>query len=253
MDETDSPQTPPELLIILAALADEKVRVQTIAPKFTGRFNKGVDYVGNLAQFETEFHDDLAVIRHAIARYGLPRQSQALGPQRLGQVFALPDHSPHPAAVRRGPAPQDRRHDLAGRDHRPGRGRRRWARLCEGNVCPGDRPTSTNFAARTRPSSTSTAAKLPTAATVNGWNSEQFVRALRHVPGDPQFNSSLRQLLHVGFKLAAKAGRRYLDLLEAKRRSRGTQCDGEHLRTAPAATVCRLRIKGFWFLVLVLR
>jgi hypothetical protein len=36
MDETDAPQTPPELLIILAALADEKVRVQTIAPKFTG-------------------------------------------------------------------------------------------------------------------------------------------------------------------------------------------------------------------------
>jgi hypothetical protein len=46
MDETDSPQTPPELLVILAALADEKIPLQTIAPKFTGRFNKGVDYVG---------------------------------------------------------------------------------------------------------------------------------------------------------------------------------------------------------------
>src|SRR4029077_8272066 len=54
MDETATPQTPPELLIILAALADAKVRVQTIAPKFTGRFNKGVDYVGDLAQFERE-------------------------------------------------------------------------------------------------------------------------------------------------------------------------------------------------------
>ncbi len=41
MDETDSPQTPPELLIILAALADANVPLQTIAPKFTGRFNKG--------------------------------------------------------------------------------------------------------------------------------------------------------------------------------------------------------------------
>ncbi len=40
MDETDSPQTPPELLVILTALADEKVPVQTIAPKFTGRFNR---------------------------------------------------------------------------------------------------------------------------------------------------------------------------------------------------------------------
>src|SRR2546430_9222277 len=72
MDETDSPQTPPELLVILAAIADEGIPAQTIAPKFTGRFNKGVDYVGDLAQFEKEFHDDLAVIAFAIARYGLP-------------------------------------------------------------------------------------------------------------------------------------------------------------------------------------
>src|SRR5215831_14534833 len=51
MDETDSPQTPVELLVILAALADEGVPLQTIAPKFTGRFNKGVDYVGDITQF----------------------------------------------------------------------------------------------------------------------------------------------------------------------------------------------------------
>ncbi|MDP9051139.1 MAG: tagaturonate epimerase family protein, partial [Acidobacteriota bacterium] len=44
MDETDFPQSPVELLIILAMLADQKVPIQTIAPKFTGRFNKGVDY-----------------------------------------------------------------------------------------------------------------------------------------------------------------------------------------------------------------
>src|SRR5215475_12015954 len=72
MDETDLPQTPPELLVILAAIADEKIPVQTIAPKFTGRFNKGVDYVGNVAQFALEFEQDLAVIAHAIERYGLP-------------------------------------------------------------------------------------------------------------------------------------------------------------------------------------
>jgi len=59
MDETDNPQTPPELLIILAAIADEKIPIQTIAPKFTGRFNKGVDYVGDVAQFEREFNDDV--------------------------------------------------------------------------------------------------------------------------------------------------------------------------------------------------
>ncbi len=72
MNETGSPQTPPELLIILAALADENIPLQTIAPKFTGRFNKGVDYIGDVKQFEKEFNDDLAVIAFAIKQYGLP-------------------------------------------------------------------------------------------------------------------------------------------------------------------------------------
>ena len=39
MDETDSAQSPVELLIILAAIADEGIPVQTIAPKFSGHFN----------------------------------------------------------------------------------------------------------------------------------------------------------------------------------------------------------------------
>jgi len=72
MDETAEPQTPPQLLLILAALAGEGVPAQTIAPKFSGRFNKGVDYVGDVAQFEREFQDDLAVVAFAVRRYGLP-------------------------------------------------------------------------------------------------------------------------------------------------------------------------------------
>src|SRR5262249_29382628 len=71
IDETDSPQTPPELMVILAAIADEKIPIQTIAPKFTGRFNKGVDYVGDTVQFEKEFTEDIGVISQAIKRYGL--------------------------------------------------------------------------------------------------------------------------------------------------------------------------------------
>jgi len=57
-------------------------------------------------------------------------------------------------------------------------------------------------------------AKLPTPAELNGWNSEQFVRALRHNPADSLFNPSLRQLLHVGFKVAANMNPLYLKLLE---------------------------------------
>ena len=35
------------------------------------------------------------------------------------------------------------------------------------------------------------------------------------MPGHPIYNSSFRQLLHVAFKLAAKAGPRYLELVRA--------------------------------------
>ena len=50
---------------------------------------------------------------------------------------------------------------------------------------------------------------------MNAWSSEQFTAALRHDRRSPAYNQSLRQLLHVGFKVAAKMGPRYLDLLEA--------------------------------------
>src|SRR5207248_5921456 len=53
-------------------IAREGIPAQTIAPKFTGRFNKGVDYVGNLAQFEKEFDEDLFVIAFAISEFGMP-------------------------------------------------------------------------------------------------------------------------------------------------------------------------------------
>jgi hypothetical protein len=58
-------------------------------------------------------------------------------------------------------------------------------------------------------------AELPSVSAVKGWRGEQFASALRHIPGHPEFNASFRQLLHVSFKLAAKAGDRYTGLLTA--------------------------------------
>jgi hypothetical protein len=55
--------------------------------------------------------------------------------------------------------------------------------------------------------------RLPAAAEVARWTSAQFTGALRHDPKHPGFNPSLRQLLHVGFKIAAKKGDRYLQAL----------------------------------------
>jgi hypothetical protein len=50
---------------------------------------------------------------------------------------------------------------------------------------------------------------------VSAWSSGQYTSALRHVEGGAAYNSSLRQLLHVGFKVAANEGDRYLGLLES--------------------------------------
>jgi hypothetical protein len=56
--------------------------------------------------------------------------------------------------------------------------------------------------------------KLPSVETVNGWSGQRLANAIRHVPKHPEFDINLRQLLHVSFKLAAKAGDRYLNLLK---------------------------------------
>ena len=58
-------------------------------------------------------------------------------------------------------------------------------------------------------------AKLPPIAEVRDWSAEQFVAALRHDQTCKHYNPNLRQLLHVGYKVAAKMGDRYLEMLNA--------------------------------------
>jgi len=72
VDEAESPQSPQELLFLLALIAQHGIPVQTIAPKFTGAFLKGVDYVGDINSFQQEFEDDIAVIAFAVKTFGLP-------------------------------------------------------------------------------------------------------------------------------------------------------------------------------------
>jgi len=58
-------------------------------------------------------------------------------------------------------------------------------------------------------------AKLPAPEAVVRWTSEEFTSALRHEQSNTAYNQGFRQLLHVGFKVAAKMGDRYLKALEA--------------------------------------
>jgi hypothetical protein len=218
MDETDLPQTPPELLIILAALADEDVPLQTIAPKFTGRFNKGVDYVGDIAQFEKEFNEDLAVIAHAVHAYGLP-DNLKLSVHSGSDKFSI--YGPIRRALAQTGAGVHLKtagttwlEELIGLAEAGGAGltlaKEVYARafemreaLCAPYAAVIDIDES----------------RLPAPAIVAHWSSDEYVGALRHDQTNLEYNQHFRQLLHVGFKVAAQMGERYTKMLVGCRES----------------------------------
>ncbi len=212
MDETDAPQTPVELLFILAAMGQEKILLQTIAPKFTGRFNKGVDYVGDLVQFEKEFNDDLAVIAFAIKEFGLPANLK-LSVHSGSDKFSIYPII-HRAIQKTGAglhlktAGTTWLEELIGLASAKGEGLAlakevyaqalsRLDELCGPYASVIDIDKS----------------KLPAPNEVKIWSGDQFAKALRHDQKCRDYNPHFRQLLHVGFKVAAGLGDRYIDAL----------------------------------------
>ncbi|MGI8958267.1 MAG: tagaturonate epimerase family protein [Bryobacteraceae bacterium] len=214
MDETDSPQKPIELLIILAALADEEVPIQTIAPKFTGRFNKGVDYVGDLAKFTEEFSNDVAVLAFAVERYGM-RGNLKLSVHSGSDKFSIygPIHQTletFDAGVHLKTAGTNWLEELIGLAESGGVGLE-LAKEIYAQAYSHREELCAPYAAVIDIDP----GELPTTEAVSKWSPDQFVSALRHDPQSPAYNGSLRQLLHVSFKIAAKMGSHYLDLLSA--------------------------------------
>jgi hypothetical protein len=198
--------------VILAAIADERIPIQTIAPKFTGRFNKGVDYVGNVAQFEKEFTEDLAVIAHAVKAYGLPanlKLSVHSGSDKFSIYGAIRRAlAASGAGVHLKTAGTTWLEELIGLAEADGAGlalakevyseaHAHREELCE----PYATVIDIDYA------------KLPAPKTVNAWSAADYTSALRHDQSNPAFNPHLRQLLHVGYKVAAKMGPRYLGML----------------------------------------
>jgi hypothetical protein len=212
LDETDSPQTLVELLVILAALADENVPVQTIAPKFTGRFNKGVDYVGDVAQLEREFNDDLCVIAYAVQRYRLPANLK-LSVHSGSDKFSIYDAihralKRHKAGLHLKTAGTTWLEEVIGLAEAGSEGLvlvkeiyadaiRHLDELCEPYATVIDIDRS----------------RLPSAPEVAQWTGPHLAAAIRHEPNHPDFNPHLRQLLHVAYKLAAQKQARYLNLV----------------------------------------
>lgn len=213
MDETDSPQTPTELLMILAMIADEGIPIQTIAPKFTGRFNKGVDYQGDVPEFAREFNDDIAAIAYAVKTYGLPHNLK-LSVHSGSDKFSI-YASIHEALTRTGAGVHLKTagttwlEELIGLAEAGGDGLAIAKEVYVEAFARQDELTAPYAAViQIDP------ARLPSPGEVNVWTSEQYVGALRHEESNPAYNASFRQLLHVGFKVAAKMGPKFLAALE---------------------------------------
>jgi hypothetical protein len=213
MDETDEPQTPVELFFILAAISDEKIPAQTIAPKFSGRFNKGVDYVGNVEQFEEEFLNDLAVISRAIRDFGLP-QNLKLSIHSGSDKFSI--YKPIGESLRKTGAGVHVKtagttwlEELIGLAEAGGEGLAiakdvyrkaldQMEALCGPYAAVIDIDPS----------------MLPGAEEVDTWDGPTYAATLRHDQSCKSYNLHFRQLLHVAFKIAAKMDSRYLNALK---------------------------------------
>lgn len=213
IDETDHPQNPIDMLFILAAIADENIPAQTIAPKFTGRFNKGVDYVGDVKRFEKEFNDDLAVIRFAINEFGLPANLK-LSIHSGSDKFSI--YEPINRAIKKFNAGLHLKtagttwlEELIGLASAGGTGfeiaktvyARSFDRFDE--LCG---PYATVISIDKD--------KLPLPDEVAAWSNEKFAKVLRHDQSCDQYDVNVRQLLHVGYKIAAELGGQFTGVLE---------------------------------------
>ncbi len=212
VDESNEPQSPVEMLFILSAIAAEGIPAQTIAPKFTGRFNKGVDYVGDVAQFAKEFNQDIAVINFAIKEFSLPanlKLSIHSGSDKFSIYGSIREALQRfDAGVHLKTAGTTWLEELIGLAVAEGDGLQiakdiyahaltRYDELCKpyATVIDIDK------------------ARLPTPDEVAKWDGAAFASALRHDQSCAAYNLHFRQMLHLSYKIAAEMQDRFLDAL----------------------------------------
>jgi len=222
MDEVDDAQVPVEMFFILSMIAAEKIPAQTIAPKFTGRFNKGVDYVGDVDQFAKEFEEDLLVIDFAVKEFGLPENlklSVHSGSDKfsiypiMGELIKKYDKGIHVKTAGTTWLEEMIGLAMAGGDAlEMAKSIYRKAIVNVKKLCA---PYATVIDIDE--------SQLPTAEEVDGWTGDKFADTLRHIPDHADYNPNFRQLIHVGYKLAAELGNNYINMLNANKEIVGQQ------------------------------
>lgn len=215
-DEAEESQTPTELFFILAAVSQEGIPIQTIAPKFTGQFLKGIDYVGAVERFKREFEDDLCVIEFAVNNFRLPsnlKLSVHSGSDKFS-LYPIIHHSikKHDAGLHLKTAGTTWLEELIGMAMSGGKGyavsqaiyadaHNRIDELC------GPYESVIDIDRR----------KLPDPDKVRNWNKDTFVAALRHDKSNAGYNIHFRQLLHLSYKVAAEMGEDFTNALDHAR------------------------------------
>jgi len=235
MDEVPYPQTPVELFFILKMLALENIPVQTIAPKFSGRFNKGVDYVGDPLKFAEEFESDLMVIDFAIKEFGLP-ENLKMSIHSGSDKFAIYSHI----------GSLIKKHNKGIHVKTAGT---TWLEEVIGLAESGN--SALDFVKDIYAESLNkieelcapyadvidiNISSLPSKSDILKWDNKKFAASLRHVPGNKDYNPNMRQLIHVAYKLAAHKMEEYYKLLEANEKTVG-QCVYENTYNRH---ICRL-------------
>ena len=213
MDETAQPQSPVEMLFILAAIADGGIPAQTIAPKFTGSFYKGVDYVGDPRKFGRQFEQMFAIISYAVEHFSLPKNLK-LSVHSGSDKFSI--YSVINKALKKFDAGLHIKTagttwleeliglSLAGSDGLQ-MAKQIYSRAFE---------RFDELAAPYASVINIQKDKLPAPETVKAWTSEQFAAALKHDLSCPNYNPNFRQLLHVAYKIAAEIKTDYLNALQ---------------------------------------
>ncbi len=64
LDETESVTTALGHLFVSLELVDHNIKVTSLAPRFVGEFQKGIDYIGDLETFESHLKEHAAIARH---------------------------------------------------------------------------------------------------------------------------------------------------------------------------------------------
>ena len=215
-DEANSPQTPAELFFILAAAARERIPVATVAPKFTGEFLKGIDYVGEIKRFSREFAEDLAVLEFARATFGLPA-SLKLSIHSGSDKFSL--YPIMHAAIKKADAGLHLKtagttwlEEVIGLAAAGGEGLafvKNLYRDAYGRYDEMAKPYLTVIAIDRQ--------ALPTPEQVDLWSAQEYVETLEHNQACKRFNIHFRQMVHISFRLAAEKRARYTELLKANR------------------------------------